>query len=67
MMNLQESDMADTREVTQHAHALVAANFLAQLDDSECRAWIATLLALRSLSKRRNERANATTAAGRSA
>jgi hypothetical protein len=36
-----------------HAHALIAANFLAQLDNSECRTWIATLLALRSFSRRR--------------
>jgi hypothetical protein len=41
-----------------HAHALIAANFLAQLDDNECRAWIATLLALRSLSRRRPVRGN---------
>ncbi len=39
-----------------HAHALIAANFLAELDDTECRAWIAALLALRSLSRRRNAR-----------
>jgi hypothetical protein len=39
-----------------HAHALIAANFLAELDDNECRAWIAALLALRSLSRRRNAR-----------
>jgi hypothetical protein len=39
-----------------HAHALIAANFLAQLDDVECRAWIATLLALRSLSRRKTAR-----------
>jgi hypothetical protein len=36
-----------------HAHALIAANFLAQLDDIECRTWIATLLALRSLARRK--------------
>ena len=47
-----------------HAHALIAANFLAQFDDCECRAWIASLLALRSLSKRKSVRSDDDVRAG---
>ena len=43
-------------DTTQHAHAVVAANFLATLGDNECRAWIGAILALRSLSRLQSAR-----------
>jgi hypothetical protein len=61
MSSLNELPSIPQEAAAGHAHALIAANFLAELDDSECRAWIATLLALRSLSRRKAARADSGT------